>query len=84
MANSLKARCECDLLTANSRLSSSFAKQTKNNDPSERKKKKKNPPKYQTNFIVKAALPFILRSGYIVFSSNEAWINSKFSVCRMR
>ena len=41
MANSLKARCECDLLTANSLLSNSFAKQTKNNDPSEGEKKTK-------------------------------------------
>jgi hypothetical protein len=43
----------------------------------------KKKPKYQTNFIVKAAIPFTLHSGYIVFSSNEAWINSKFSACRM-
>ena len=81
MANSLKARCGRDLLTANSRLSNSFAKQTKNNDPSEKKKKT---PQHQTNFIVKAALPFTLCSGYIVFSSNEAWIHSKFSACRTR
>ena len=42
-------------------------------------------PKHQTYFIVKAALSFILCSECIVFfSSNDAWINSKFSACRMR
>jgi hypothetical protein len=64
VANSLRARCECDLLTANSCLSNSFAKQTKKKKRPIRSKKK---PKYQTNFIVKAAIPFTSHSGYIVF-----------------
>lgn len=87
MANSLKARCECDLLTANSRLSNSFAKQTKNNDPSEGGKKTRSirrilllkPPCLL--FCVQDILFFlVMKLGLIPSSQRVVWDKNRAGV----